>query len=138
MTLLTWGPTMQVGFAAIDGQHKELIRLVNELESAMRIGKGRDVVGDVLKGLVDYTVNHFAFEEDLMDQYGITTAPSHKEQHKKLVEDVSEYQDRFHAGTAPMSTELLTFLSRWLTNHILKTDKALAKELIAKGATATV
>lgn len=138
MALMTWGPMLQIGYGDIDAQHKRLVELVNALDDAMRAGHGRDIVGGVLNELIRYTVYHFAFEEKLMDQYGIGSAPAHKAEHKKLVADVSAFKSKFDTGSAAVTTELMTFLRNWLSNHILKTDKALAKELMAKGAKSAV
>jgi methyl-accepting chemotaxis protein len=133
MALMTWGPKLQLGFADIDKQHKRLVDLVNVLHDAMRVGHGREIVGPVLNELVEYTVYHFAFEEKLMDRYRVDTAATHKVEHKKLVADVSAFKAKFDSGTANVTIELMEFLRNWLTNHILKTDKALVGELIAKG-----
>lgn len=134
MALMTWGPMLQIGYGDIDAQHQRLVELVNQLDDAMRSGKGRDVVGHVLTELINYTVSHFAFEERLMDQYGLPSTAAHKAEHKKLVADVGAFKAKFDTGAASVTTELMSFLRNWLSNHILKTDKALAKELIAKGA----
>jgi hemerythrin-like metal-binding protein len=69
-----------------------------------------------------------------MDQYGIASSPAHKAEHKKLVADVGAFKAKFEAGSAAVTTELMAFLRDWLSNHILRTDKALAKELLSKGA----
>jgi hemerythrin-like metal-binding protein len=134
MALMAWGPVLQLGFGDIDAQHERLVELVNQLDDAMRAGHGRDVVGRVLNDLVEYTVFHFAFEEKLMDQYGISSTQAHKAEHKQLMADVGAFKTTFEAGSAPLTTELMAFLRDWLSNHILRTDKALAKELLAKGA----
>lgn len=132
---MTWGPMLQIGYADIDAQHMRLVELANSLDDAMRAGHGRDVAGSVLDELVRYTVYHFAFEERLMDQYGISSAPVHKAEHRKLVADVAAFKAKFDSGAATVTTELMTFLRNWLSDHVLKTDKALAKELLAKGVT---
>lgn len=134
MALMTWGPMLEVGFADIDKQHQHLVGLVNQLDDAMRAGKGREIVGKVLTELIRYTQYHFAFEEKLMDQWNISSAVAHKAEHAKLVQDVGAFKAKFDAGSATVSTELMGFLRDWLSSHILKTDKALAKELLAKGA----
>ena len=134
MALMTWGPKLQLGFAEIDKQHKRLVEIVNTLHDAMREGRGREAVAPVLNELVSYTTSHFAFEEKLMDQYGVSTSAAHKVEHKKLVSDVVDFKRKFDAGSATITLELMEFLSSWLSNHILKTDKALVAELAAKGA----
>ncbi len=134
MALMTWGPMRQIGYGDIDAQHKRLVEIVNALDEAMRTGKGRDVVAKVLTELIKYTQFHFAFEERLMDQYGIASSAAHKAEHRKLIADVGAFKAKFDTGTASVTTELMAFLRNWLSNHILKTDKGLAKELLAKGA----
>jgi len=134
MALMTWGPMLQLGYGDIDAQHKRLVELVNQLDDAMRAGHGRDVMGSVLNELIRYTVYHFAFEEKLMDQYGISSLAAHKAEHKVLVADVTAFKAKFDSGSVAVTTELMAFLRSWLSDHILKTDKALAKELLAKGA----
>jgi hemerythrin len=134
MALMTWGSMLQLGYGDIDEQHKKLVELVNSLDDAMRAGKSREVLGGVLDELIKYTQFHFAFEEKLMDQYNISTTGAHKAEHQQLISDVATFQTKFEAGSASVSTELMSFLRTWLSDHILKTDKALAKELLAKGA----
>jgi hemerythrin len=40
-----------------------LIEIANRLNAAMRSGAGRAACGAILDELVNYTVNHFAFEQ---------------------------------------------------------------------------
>jgi len=134
MALMTWGPMLQIGYGDIDAQHKRLVEIVNALDEAMRTGKGRDVVAKVLSELIKYTQFHFAFEEKLMDKYGIGSSAAHKAEHRKLIADVGAFKGKFDTGAASVTTELMAFLRNWLSNHILKTDKALARELAIKGA----
>jgi len=133
MPLMTWGPMLAVGVKEIDDQHKVLVQMANDLNDAMRNGQGKDVLGKTLKELVNYTRNHFATEERLMDKYKYPQSAEHKQQHKDLVHTVSELVTKFDAGDAALSTEVMNFLREWLMKHILNTDKAFAKDLMAKG-----
>lgn len=135
--LIPWGPTLRLGFADIDIQHRRLVDLVNTLDDAMRAGRGQAVVGPVLDELIHYTVHHFGFEEQLMDTYQISSADSHKAEHHKLVAEVSEFRTKLHTGDLALA-DLMALLRVWLTDHILKTDRALVTELHAKGATSAV
>jgi hemerythrin-like metal-binding protein len=133
MTLMTWGPMLELGFGDIDVQHRRLVDLVNELDEAMRAGRGQDVADMVLDDLIHYTIHHFAFEEKLMDEYQISSSAAHKAEHKQLIDEVTTLKAKITPGAIPIA-ELMALLRTWLTDHILKTDKALAKELLAKGA----
>ena len=131
--LMEWSPALAVGFGEIDRQHQRLIEIANELNAAMQGGAGATVVGQVLNELVDYTVKHFAFEENLMKQHGYHERDDHLAKHKKLIEEVSAYKKQIEAGHTNITIELRGFIRDWLVNHILKTDVKLARDLNAKG-----
>jgi methyl-accepting chemotaxis protein len=61
--LMVWSNALSVGHAEIDRQHQVLIEIANRLNASMRSGAGRAACGSILDELVNYTVNHFAFEE---------------------------------------------------------------------------
>jgi hemerythrin len=134
--LIPWGPTLRLGFADIDNQHRRLVDLINTLDDAMRTGHGQAVVGSVLDDLIHYAIHHFGFEEELMDTYQISSADSHKTEHHKIVAEVSEFRTKSHTGDLELA-DLMALLRMWLTDHILKTDRALVTELHAKGATSS-
>ena len=132
-SLIEWSAALQVGFGEIDHQHQKLIEIANRLNGAMQSGHGRSACGAILNELVDYTVNHFAFEENLMLQQGYSAREQHLEQHRKLIADVSSFKQQFETGDASISVELMIFIRDWLMNHIMKVDKALARELNSRG-----
>ena len=67
MPLFTWSNRCSVGVKAIVSQHIKLFELINDLEQAMRKGQGSLVNAPLLRKLYDYTENHFAAEEKLME-----------------------------------------------------------------------
>ncbi|MFI3138194.1 MAG: bacteriohemerythrin [Methylococcaceae bacterium] len=129
MALLTWSNMFSVGVNEIDNQHKKLIDLINQLNDAMKAGKGADVLGKVLSELVNYTVYHFGYEEGLMGQHKYEESPTHKGEHKKFVDTVGDFKKKFDSGNAVITVEIMNFLRDWLTNHIMKTDKKLGQAL---------
>jgi len=133
--LMEWSPALQVGHSEIDRQHRKLIEIANRLNSAMHSGHGRDVSGGILQELVDYTVNHFGFEENLMHTHGYVNRESHLEEHRKLIQSVTDFKQQFDSGKASISIELMGFIRDWLVNHILKVDRALARDLASRGLT---
>lgn len=129
MALISWGPTLAVGVKEIDDQHQKLIALINQLNDAMVAGKGKETVGKVLADLIAYTQYHFSTEERLMAQHRYEFTTAHKEEHSKLVREVGEFEKKFDAGNTFLSVEMMRFLRDWLSNHILASDKKLAKAL---------
>lgn len=123
MAFLQWSDKYSVGIDTFDQQHKQLIKLLNELHDAMMQGKGKEVLGSILDGLVSYTKVHFQSEEKVMTRFAYADLYNHKEEHKKLTDQVIEFQTKFNSGQAVMSVPLMQFLKDWLTHHILETDK---------------
>lgn len=133
MALITWSETLTVNIKEIDEQHKQLIAMVNELHSAMGSGKGKDVMGKTLGGLIDYTKTHFAFEEQLMNKYAYPGYISHKADHDALTKQVAELYTKFQVGKTLVTVEVMNFLKDWLTKHIQATDKKYSSYLNGKG-----
>ena len=124
MTLLVWQAELETGIDVIDQQHQRIVALINQLAEAT----GRDDQAAVLEELVDYTLSHFAFEEELLEESGYTFGPAHKRVHDMFVRRVGEYRMRFEAGE-DITTELKGMLARWLFNHIRSDDKSYSKHV---------
>lgn len=137
MPLITWGPTLQVGFGDIDVQHRRLVDLLNTLHDAFHGDRDREVLGQVVSELVRYARLHFSYEEHLMRRHGLaddTRSRSHVEEHQELTKSVADVQTRYLAGEQDLTEELLEFLKDWLEHHILGTDRGLALALVRAGA----
>ncbi len=130
---IPWTPALSVGIGSIDEQHKVLVKLINELHTAMRQRQGNTVMADVLGRLKDYTVKHFKYEEKLFEQHRYPEADTHSQVHSKLVEQVLDFAEAFRTGRATVSMDLLRFLKSWLTDHIMGTDKKYTPFLTARG-----
>lgn len=130
--LMPWTSRFKLNIKDIDAHHKELVRLVNLLHRAMRQQKGNTEVRKVLNDLAGYTVFHFGFEEELFQKYGYPEYENHKKVHEDLIQQVTQFQEDFKSGKATVTLDLMTFLTDWLKNHIMKTDKAYAPFLIEK------
>ena len=81
-------------------------------------------MAQILNELAEYTVYHFKYEEALFKQFGYPETKSHGEIHKDLVSKVVAFQEQFKQGSAAVTMDLMNFLTDWLQDHILKTDKA--------------
>lgn len=131
--LIEWNQGMSVDVAILDSQHKKLIAMINGLNDAMKSGKGKDALGGLLSELAGYTATHFTSEERLMDQYAYPGALAQKAEHRKFVAQVNDFKAQFEKGTAMMSMQIMSFLSDWLKNHIMKTDKQYGPFFSGKG-----
>ena len=94
MPLMTWNEKMAVGVRLLDTDHQKLVGLLNELYDAVMKGQGKESLGKVLDGLVDYTKIHFAHEEKFFAQTSYPDAAAHKKEHDALTQQVLEVQKK--------------------------------------------
>lgn len=132
MTLLAWGPELELGIPEVDRQHQRLVGLLNALDSGVKRGYSRNILGSVLEELVRYTVCHFTFEERLMETYDLPRTEEHRDEHERLTSGVLEFKARFDVGNVDVSDELLKYLRDWLHGHILGTDRGLVNMLLER------
>ncbi len=123
MAIIKWNDSLSVRVGMFDNQHKRLIELINTLNDAMRDGKGKDVLGSILKELSSYAIMHFSTEESYFKKYGYADAPQHMAEHRAFVDEVEGFRKDFEAGSIGLSVRVMTFLSDWLKDHIMGTDK---------------
>ncbi|MGD9172326.1 MAG: bacteriohemerythrin [Candidatus Thiodiazotropha sp.] len=122
MAHLKWKKELDTGIDVIDGQHKQIVDYINQLDDA-KVTKDRKLIGKVIDDMVDYTVSHFGFEETLIEDAGYEFTRPHKRVHELFVKRVSEYKQRFDGGD-DVADELHGLLSRWLFSHIQNDDAA--------------
>lgn len=122
--LFPWNSRLVTGIDKVDDQHRELVRLINELHRAMTMKAGAAEAGRILDELANYTVYHFNFEEELFDRHGYPASEGHKIKHRDLVAKVNEFREEFKKGRAGLSMDLMNFLVDWLRTHIRQTDMA--------------
>lgn len=128
-----WGPELDIGMPEINRQHQRLVSLVNELHRTLSEAYGLEAIKRIVQGLVDYTANHFSYEEELFARFGYPQTIAHKEKHAQLVGQVLDFQKRVGRGEY-VADELMAFLKSWLVNHIQKSDKEYTQFLLSRGA----
>jgi methyl-accepting chemotaxis protein/hemerythrin len=130
---LEWDASFATGIARYDNAHKVLFKMVNDLHDAMQQKRSKEAIGQILNGLAEYTVSHFADEERAFAQSHYPEEAQHRLLHKKLVDQVVELQGKFFSGQALLTQEVITFLQDWLINHIKGADKKYAPHLSKNG-----
>ena len=123
MAIIVWTEDFSVKVKKIDEQHHKLVDFTNELHEAMLKGKSREILNQIINGLVDYTVIHFSTEETLLEKYNYPGLAIQKKEHASFVKKVSEFQDGIKNQKFGLSIEIMTFLSDWRKNHINGSDK---------------
>lgn len=120
MAYLHWSSELDTGIEIIDKQHRRIVDLINELNTANESGDSK-VINHVLGELVDYTLSHFSFEEELQEKANYPFYKAHKRVHEIFTKRVAEFQQRANGGEN-VAPELLAMLKIWLVNHIKGDD----------------
>jgi hemerythrin len=130
---IEWSDALSVGVKEIADQHKGLINMLNELNKAIQGGWGKEARKEVIDKLIEYTRVHFTTEESVMSISGYPDVEAHKKQHENLIVMVNDYVKKYEQDPNASSYDLLFFLKRWLTEHIIKSDKTLGDYLVKTG-----
>ncbi|HEX9402624.1 MAG TPA: hemerythrin family protein [Anaeromyxobacter sp.] len=125
-----WDPTLALGHAEIDGQHKELFRRFGALVTAMEGGQP-DEIRTLFEFLGEYVVKHFAAEEQVMAKTAYPGANVHAAAHARFIREYRELRALFDAVGAPSGVvvKTRTWIDGWLRSHIIGVDQALARHL---------
>lgn len=128
-----WKDDYSVGIDSIDQQHKKLLSLINQLQTAVDYSTGEQFEREALDELVDYTKTHFTYEEGLMRDNDYPDFEPHKAQHEKMFEKVKEVLAEYEQDQDTAMANAAEYLKDWLINHINGTDKEYSSYLIGKG-----
>jgi hemerythrin len=131
---IEWSQKLTVGVEAIDAQHRELIKQVNQLVAALESRQGGAEVARIVQFLGDYIVRHFGDEERLMARTAYPDAAAHKKQHEAFVADFVELKAELakHGASPALATQLNHKVGGWLIDHVGRTDRALGAFLAWK------
>lgn len=121
MAYMEWTRDLESGLPVIDEQHKRIVEFINELHDASQTGN-IDETNHVMEGLLNYTVTHFEFEEDLQEKAGYPFLKAHQRIHEIFMKKVAEIRARSNKGE-DVAQELLKLLKGWLASHIKGEDR---------------
>ena len=129
--IIEWSKQYEVGIRFMDGQHQQMLDLVNRVLEGAHQGKELEELVAVLRDLVRLTEHHFRAEEMRMVELG-ADAEQHRSEHRDLIESLRFFTDRLDADKVGMCS---VFLRDWLLRHIESTDRPFAAFLRAHGVT---
>ncbi len=131
--LIQWDDTLSVNVEELNEQHRKLIEILNLLYTSTHENKSKEVLTGILNSLIQYTVVHFETEEKLMAKTKYPGMEEHIKEHELLKQQVLSYNSQYQSESETVSFELLNFLRKWLTNHILRSDKKYSKHFNQAG-----
>jgi len=122
MALFDWSKSYELDIPQIDTQHKELVRMINDLYSSLKGEGSAESVNQTLSQLLRYVDVHFDTEERAMQELGYPDFNVHHQMHEYLRRRVFDLEKDQLQGRNIATFELLNFLVDWLKNHIAQED----------------
>ena len=124
---VTWNDSFSVGFEYIDNQHKELVKIVNTLYAACKMGAVNADIAylQTISKAMEYARVHFSDEEKYMGMVFYPELNEHKKQHEEFVVEIKKSMKLFEEGKAA-PIEMANFLKNWLLDHIAVSDNKYA------------
>lgn len=131
--VLAWGEQLATGLDTVDGQHRQLIAIINTLGSLHAQGAAAGELASILAELHDYTVCHFQHEADLMQSLPVNPAnrAAHLKAHQGFVDLIVRAGEMIASNPGDVVDHLLAFLVKWLVHHITGVDARMAREILA-------
>ncbi|OGT83543.1 MAG: hypothetical protein A3H91_12070 [Gammaproteobacteria bacterium RIFCSPLOWO2_02_FULL_61_13] len=122
---LQWQERYAIGIPAVDHEHQELIRMINDL--VMRILEGTDVafVSDSLGDILSAIGAHFALEEKIMRDRHYDQYFDHKSDHDRLLDQLRDIMDDYAVHRQISPAELVQTLDAWFSEHFRTRDARL-------------
>jgi hemerythrin-like metal-binding protein len=120
---LKWNNNYELGNPKIDDQHKKIVNLINLLYMGIKQKKGNKIIKHTLQEMMEYSIEHFSTEDQLMEKYPYPQSDFHLKEHKLYIEKSNEMYHKYMEGNSDISQETLNFLKNWWESHILQTDK---------------
>jgi len=123
VNIMDWTPEFAVHIAEIDLEHQLLFSTVNRLHAAMLAGQSPEMLEALVAELTEYTIVHLVNEEKVMADAHYPELQAHIEEHEDLRRRIGEVGERFRRGETALAIDLMLFLSGWLKNHVMVTDR---------------
>ncbi len=120
-----------IGVEQIDEEHRELFRLINEMQELLAkdyIDDKYDRIQELLYRLQDYAESHFEHEEQYMEELEHPELELQRLQHREFAIKIHE-ADAVFAGRDQQEflDEMLRYLIKWLYRHIIGSDMMIGK-----------
>lgn len=114
-----------VGYPAIDCDHHEFVTLLNRLDIACDAD-----FPDLFRQLFEHTEQHFAMENQLMQDYRFPAETEHKGEHVRVLGEFKQFKSRVDKGMIAFGRLFVQQrLPQWFQLHAATMDSALAAHI---------
>lgn len=117
-----WTNKLSIGNIDVDNDHKKLLDVYNDLVDLIELNGKREEFAEILSKMTDYSLRHFNKEEIYMQEFNYPKLEEHRQYHRDYRYKVAMYNVDLLGSNPPDPKEIIKFLEKWWTNHILNND----------------
>lgn len=125
--MFKWKEDYETGVQMIDEQHRKLFEIGDRAYDLLNnefVTDKYDRILDIIEELKNYTIFHFASEEEYLINKGYKGFFAHKVEHDDFINKFNNIDGRhIDSSQDKYIMELLEFLFKWIDGHILVKDK---------------
>lgn len=129
--MIRWSDDFKIGIEVIDEQHKTLFNIAENLHELLMLPHHTDRYDEIItlvNELKEYTKFHFNEEEKIMLTVSYNKLFSHKVMHNDFIEKMDSIDIyKVEENQTKYLLELVDYITIWITEHIMKTDKYLGE-----------
>jgi hemerythrin len=123
MPFVEWEERYLLGVEQFDAHHKHLVDLLNRAYEMFVLNEIADEkLQEILDALTEYASYHFDQEESWMCEVNYPKQIEHMLEHKRFIYKLHELNKQLKDDKSALSLEIVSFLRRWLLEHILSAD----------------
>lgn len=136
---MIWKEKYRIGVPAVDEQHEELFRRVNDfvvvLRSPLTWEEKQGKVNETLEFMKEYVIDHFRDEEEYQLSIGYPEYETHKKIHTEMVAYVAATAEEYEREgfSEQVMQRFAGKLLAWLIHHVADSDQKIANYAMGKG-----
>ncbi len=125
---MRWSSDLEIGIKLIDEQHKTWFARAEQLFEAGKERRAKEVIGELLEFLDQYTKKHFADEEQYMLSINYPGYEAQKKAHESFIERLAQLRRDYEesGGSVTVIINSNKFVIDWLIGHISRMDRKIA------------
>lgn len=129
---LIWSEGLSVGNATIDSEHRNLLKMINDVENAIR-ARDRSALPQLFELLNDSINIHFSDEEKIAQAIGFDFTHN-KLEHQYVQNELRLMREELISNNGSWSESVAEhyscFLGAWMIQHILQEDMLMKPALL--------
>jgi hemerythrin-like metal-binding protein len=120
---MAFGITLkQTGIREIDEQHQQLVRYLDRLHDYVGTRHEQAAAFEILDALSNYSLYHFAYEENLLQALRFPGVAAHKTKHQALMREVRKIYRELDQDSV-VTQQLMATLVEWIMQHLNEDDQ---------------